>query len=470
MSAAAALLPGSAFARLWRSSTSRLLLTYGALFLAWSVVLVGVISWQTSSYLEGRVDRLVEQRASFLASVERARLPELLAATPALDPRGTTSFGLFDAAGRYLSGDIETLPAGLMPDGRIHALPQGVRRISGERSARTRGVALKLADGSVMVLARDYDFVDQLGTLIRDDFLWALSLIAVPGLLGGYLLGRGPLHRVLAIEAAIEPIRRGDLGARLPVSERHDELDMLATIVNRMLEEMERLLGEVKGVSDSIAHDLRTPLTRLRAQLHHLARDSGDAGTRGALLERCITDTDALLDRFRALLRISEIEDLQRRAGFRDVDVLETLRRAHELYAPLAEDHGLNLVLDTRPIPALHADPDLLFEALVNLISNGIKFTPTGGTVRLTARRDGAEVLIEVSDDGPGIAEEEREAVQQRFYRTQAGRQRPGFGLGLSIVAAVAKLHGYRFTIGAGEPHGARMQIHCPLPGTAHGP
>ena len=451
-----------AFSELWRSSVTRLILGYGALFVAWSIVLIGAISWETARYLENVVDQILQQRVHFLTSVERARLPELLAATTALDLRGVMSFGLFDPDNRYLMGDIDQLPPDLPIDGRVHALPHGVRRLSGQHSSRSRGVALRReVDELVLVLVRDYGTVDRVGSIIRGSLFWAMSLTLFPGLLGGFLLARGPLRRVRSIESAIEPIMRGDLRARLPVSTRRDELDMLAAIVNRMLDQIERLLGEVKGVSDSIAHDLRTPLTRLRAQLYRLQRDRLDSADGALLVERCVSETDALLDRFRALLRISELEDLHRRAGFGEVDLNDILRRVHELYAPLAEDKSLGFSLQIATVPPVHADPDLLFEAVTNLVSNAIKFTPPGGQVVLASGADQRGARIEVSDTGPGIAPGERAAVLQRFYRAQRGQQRPGFGLGLSIVAAIVKLHAFRLEIGANDARGARMTIHC---------
>ncbi|MBA8889903.1 signal transduction histidine kinase [Dokdonella fugitiva] len=447
----------------WRSSTKRLILVYGAFFVAWTVVLIGAIRWQTANYLDGIVDSILEQRLRYLSSVERAHLPALLAATTQLDLRGLMASGLFDAQGHYIAGDVDHLPDGLAIDGVVHPLPEGVQRISGERAGRMHAVALRLGDGSVMLLARDYRVVDQVGAIIRSGLLWALSLTLVPGLLGGYLLSRGPLRRVRDIETAIQPVMRGDLGARLPVSERRDELDMLAAIVNRMLEQIERLLGEVKGVSDSIAHDLRTPLTRLRTQLHRVQQLGGDGDPRNQLVERCIVEADALLDRFRALLRISELEDIGRRAGFGTVDVGETLRRVHELYAPLAEEKEIAFALEADAVPALRADGHLLFEAIGNLVDNAIKFAPRSGHVVLRAASEGGRVVIDVVDDGRGIPVDERDAVLHRFYRSAASGagDAVGHGLGLPLVAAIARLHGYEFSIGDNPPRGTRMRLWC---------
>jgi signal transduction histidine kinase len=461
MSAPAPAQPRDRLSERWRSSTTRLIVVYGAFFVAWTVVLAGVANWQISRYFDHVVDQILEQRAHYLASVERARLPALLAATSELDLRGAMSSGLFDAAGRYLSGDIDRLPPDLPADGAVHPLPGGVQRISGERGTRTRGVAVRLGDGSVMMLVRDYRVIDQVGVILRGGLLWALSLTLIPGLLGGFLLSRGPLRRVRGIETAIQPVMRGDLGARLPVSGRRDELDMLATIVNRMLEQIERLLGEVKGVSDSIAHDLRTPLTRLRAQLHRARQSSEADDPRSRLVEQCIVDADALLERFRALLRISELEDLRRRSGFGEVDAGETLRRVHELYAPLAEEKGVALMLRTEAPASLHADAHLLFEALANLVENAIKFTPTKGTVALRASGGERGARFDVFDSGPGIAPGEREAVLRRFYRASGSGGEHGHGLGLPLVAAIARLHGYRFEIADNDPCGTRATLYC---------
>ena len=454
----------------WRSATTRLIFIYGAFFVLWSVLLIGAVYWETSNYLERVVDEIVVQRAQYLKSIDRSRLPEALEATGALDLRGVMSLGLFAADGHRIDGNIDHPPADLPVDGLIHALPNGLQRSGDEQRQPARGLATRLPSGELLVLARDTRVIDQISVILRHALLWGLTLTVIPGLVGGFYLSRRPLRRVREIEAAIQPIARGDLGRRLPVSKRGDEVDMLAAIVNRMLGEIERLIGEVKGVCDSIAHDLRTPLTRLRAQLHRLKQ--GGAEDPGVTLERCISDVDSLLDRFRALLRISELEDLRRRAGFGRVDLAEILRQVHELYAPVAEDNGIVFRLEAGVQTCVHADPNLLFEAFSNLVANAIKFTPQGGKVCVRAVADVRGPRVDIVDSGPGIPAGEREAVLQRFYRSEGDREMmaQGYGLGLSIVSAIVRLHGYQLLIGANEGGGARVSVYCwndPLPTTA---
>jgi signal transduction histidine kinase len=329
-------------------------------------------------------------------------------------------------------------------------------------------VAIKVQDGRWLVLVRDNGSLFVVTRIILHALLWGISLTLIPGFAGWYLLRRRPLKRIRAIQAQAELIVAGDLTHRLPLSARRDELDMLAAIVNAMLDRIERLMHEVKGVCDNIAHDLRTPLTRLRAQLYRIRQQSDVDSTQAEALDQAIGETDTLMARFRGLLRISELEDRQRRAGFVQLDPHELLVELHDFYLPLAEDGGIRLELQQpAELPALHGDRELLFEALANLVGNGIKFTPEGGQVRISATQDEQGVQLAIEDSGPGIPEEERAAVLKRFYRSEEGHRHAGFGLGLSIVAAIVDLHGFGLEVGQSELGGARLVLHCPLTGLA---
>jgi signal transduction histidine kinase len=437
-------------AELSRISTVRLLPIYGVLFVLWSVLLVGWVQYDTMRYLSSVIDGLLHQRIHYLTHIDRASLPEAMAQTAAIDLQGFMLYGLFDQQGNKISGNIAQVPDGVSVDGVVHLLPGGARQEGAEEPVRARGVATKLATGETLILARRTSVMDQVNTIIYRSLLWGLSLTIIPGLIGGLWLARGPLRRIRTLESAAQPIMRGDLHQRLPVSARRDELDMLAGIVNSMLEEIERLMSEVKGVCDSIAHDLRTPLTRLRSQLHRMHREAGDDSAHGAMIGQAILDVDSLLDRFRALLRISELEDMHRRAGFTEVNLVKTIDHVREIYTPLAEDKHIAFSFEIAPhIPAVRGDPHLLLEAVSNIVDNAIKFTPAGGSIHLRLMYDDVDgARIDVIDSGPGIRSSEREAVLQRFYRGAcSSKDVSGSGLGLSIVAAIVKLHGFKLQI-----------------------
>jgi signal transduction histidine kinase len=269
------------------------------------------------------------------------------------------------------------------------------------------------------------------------------------------------MRRVADMRRVTTRIANGDLGERLPIGGR-DELDMLCHLVNHMLAEVERLMNEVKGACDGIAHDLRTPLVRLRLQLANLAervRDSGDE-TANKLVANARVEADSILDRFGAMLRISEIGALQRRSGF-DVVSLQTLvDELCDLYQPLAEEKSIKLRSRTEAVEPVHADRALLFEAFSNLLDNAIKFAPAGGdvSVELWSRRAGPQLVI--ADNGPGIPVSERNAVLNRFYRVEQTRHIPGTGLGLGIVSAIVRLHDFELRIG-GEDCGTTITIDC---------
>lgn len=448
----------------WRSTTARLILIYGAFFALWGGVVVGCIYWQAAGYLDRVSDDLIGRQADYFSMLDEPTRLRALNDYNTLETRRLNAWGVFNANGKYLSGTITMLPKKVVVDGVVSLLQQGVQRNDSADGqgmhGRVRAAAVRLHDGRVLLITRDTSIVDRIGAIILNALLWGLSVTVVPGLLGGWLLSRGPWRRVLAIQQATLPIMQGDLASRLPVGRRGDELDMLARIVNGMLDDIERLLGEVKGVCDNIAHDLRTPLTRLRARIYRLQQQFGADTPESEMLDACMIDTDSLLGRFKALLRISELENQSRRVGFADVDLVEILREVHALYLPLAEDRAQQLQLLVPASAPIHADRQLLMEAFSNLVGNAIKFTPPAGKVEIRARLAVDGPWVDVTDSGPGIAPDQRDAVIRRFYRTESSRSTAGSGLGLSIVSAIARLHGYPLEIGGNE-HGARLSLHC---------
>jgi signal transduction histidine kinase len=258
---------------------------------------------------------------------------------------------------------------------------------------------------------------------------------------------------------------RGRLGERLPVRGSGDELDKVSASVNRMLEMIEGLVEEIRGVGDSIAHDLRTPLARIRMKLERSRDESRTPAEFQAAADRAIVLLDHTLGVVGAILRIGEIEHGRRRAAFSEVDLSAILRDVAELYAPMSAEKSIQINVESSADARVDGDRDLLIEALGNLVDNAIKFAPPETDISLFLERRGPCALIRVTDHGPGIAEAERTRVLQRFYRLDKSRTVEGSGLGLSLVAAVIKLHGFTLRIGDADP-GCVIEIICPFPTT----
>ncbi len=245
------------------------------------------------------------------------------------------------------------------------------------------------------------------------------------------------------------------------MSRAGDEIDELAAIANRMMDEAERLMVQARTVGEGVAHELRSPLTRLRARLERAATGLDADDPRRALMETCVAEADVVLGRFAALLRIAALEARGRRVGLGPISVSGLVAQVGELFAPLAAERGVAFQAEADEGLEIEADGELLFEALCNLLDNALKFTPRGGHVRLGAHAGPTGVALVVADDGPGIAETERALVTKRFYRGQRHAAVPGHGLGLSLVAAVADLHGFALAFDDAKP-GAVVRITCP--------
>jgi signal transduction histidine kinase len=267
-------------------------------------------------------------------------------------------------------------------------------------------------------------------------------------------------RRVEEVNRRVQRIIAGDLKERLPHRNVDEPFSKLAVIVNGMLDEMETMINALAGVGNDIAHDLRTPLTRARLALERGRANATSLEQLQAATDKAIAGIDQSLTIITALLRLAEIENSRRSAGFSSVPLHEMLREVCDIYEPIAENKNIALRVHIEQDLNVRGDRDLLVEAVANLVDNAIKFTPDGGRVDMGLLRDDGRTIVRVTDTGPGISEEEREAVLRRFYRSDKMRNTPGVGLGLNLVVAIVKLHGFRLAIHPGP--GGRLEIICP--------
>lgn len=432
-----------------RTISFRTGLMFLGLFLFSFLALFGYIYWQTTLYLRAEADAALHRQAdnrSRLSNVDR--LQEILVHSRQ-DTDQRTPHSLFDAEGNHLAGAVKSLP-----EAKAFDRPEDYNWHKGEdRHRPIRFMLHRLDDGNILMVAQDAHDIHEFNELLVRAMISGGVLLLLVGLVGSIALGYFARRRLDALSHSISEIVKGDLSRRLPTRGNNDDVDRIAIVVNGMLDELERLMSEVKGVCDDIAHDLRTPLTRLMAGLERAQRRGVTADDYARTIDAALSEAGALLSTFRALLRISEIEDSARRSHFAPVDLNLVAADAAELFEPLAEERGISLGYVPSPnTPIISGDAQLLFDATCNLLDNAIKFSPDQGQVHLTIS-DGAEgISLRVCDNGPGIAEAEREAVLRRLYRAEAGRHTPGNGLGLSMVAAVARLHDMSLRIGDAQP------------------
>lgn len=430
-----------------------------------SLVLFAFVYWQTAAFMQGELDKVLRHEVRYAArdpGQATARIETWINE----DLHSVHFAGVFGADGTKLAGNLDTWPPDLPLDGEVRRIGMQVS-IAGRRLREDLwSAAMAMGDGTVVVVAHDTDEIDRAkATVIR-----ALGLALGPTLtfsiLGGILLAGRARRRLATTEAAVARVMRGDLRQRLPVGGAGDEFDRLAEDVNGMLDEIERLMEEVRGVGDAVAHDLRTPLTRLRLRLERGRAQARDLAELREAVDQGLVWIDQTLEMVTAVLRIGEIEHGRRCAAFGPVDLGLVASEATELFEPLAEEKGvaLSIVVDTGG-SSIEGDRSLIFEAVSNLLDNAIKFTPPGGSVRvgLVRRESDGTAVISVEDTGPGIGAGERDQVFKRFYRTERARQTQGNGLGLGLVAAIAKLHGFSLTVGDGRDGGCRFEVGCPM-------
>src|SRR6267154_1927034 len=441
-----------------RTTTFRWTLAVTGAFVLCTLVLFGFVYWQTAAYMTSSFDRLITGEVSLIAPDTPEHRLELVVNRLRDDPRRIRIAGLFGADTHRIAGNLESLPVGLAPDVPTDAT---VVRLDGQgrETQNVRLVVHPLPSGEVLAISRSNGEIEEIAEIVGR----ALGLGLLPAFalaVGiGMVLSLRALDRLTDVNRKIQRIVAGDLRERLPTRGSDDPFDQLAVSVNGMLGEIETLIHEIAGVGDDIAHDLRTPLTRVRVRLERGREHAATLGELRAAVDQAIAGLDQSLAIITALLRIAEIEHGRRLERFSEFGLAPVLREVGDLYEPIAEDKHVALTVEAADEATVHGDRDLLFEAVANLVDNAVKFTPEGGRVDLALFHRDGETVIRVSDTGPGIPETEREAVIKRFYRSDKSRSTVGLGLGLSLVAAIVNLHGFRFTIGCNP--GCTAEIVC---------
>jgi signal transduction histidine kinase len=439
----------TALGKLVRTTAFKLIAVYLVIFAFFAAGIIAYLARHTQQLVVEQITETVDAEVrSLQEQYELGGINRLVQVveTRALQP-GSNLYLVTTFAGAAIVGNVDVPTAVLTGAGWSEISYR--RQEPGETVRESRALVriFQLPGGFRLLVGRDFEERDRLREILARPARWAVVFIVVMGVAGGVFVARRVLKRIDAMTATGERIMAGDLSGRLPVVGSGDEFDRLASSLNAMLERIEALMAGLKHVSDNIAHDLKTPLTRLRNRVEEALRTASSERDYRAALEATIEESDGLIRTFDALLMIARAEAGEARAHMVDFDAAEVAKSVADLYEPLAEEKGMTLAVEADGALPVHGSRELVGQALANLVDNAIKhgaplLTGVVGEIRVAARRENDRALLTVSDRGPGIAEKDRGRVLERFVRLEESRTRPGAGLGLSLAAAVAHLHG----------------------------
>ena len=453
-------------AKTLRSTTFRLALLSIAGFGAIVIALFSYVYWSTTRFVLGRSEVSIEEELRTLRNTYDADGQSALIA--AIEQRMTHGrpqmvYLLVDGSFKPIAGNLAQWPTALKGSqewSEFRANPENSEENGAPKLFRARPE--DLPNGLRLFVGADVSDAAHFTNQIRVAYALAILFLFVLAAVASVTVTRRTVGRIESINATTKAIIESGLGKRIPVRGSQDEWDRLAQNLNSMLQRIEDLMAEVKQVSDNVAHDLRTPLTRLRGRLERAGAEMKTPDQVRSLITGAVADLDDVLRMFASLMRISQIETANQGQPRRLVNVGEIAAQVAELFDAAAETKGGRVeAVNKRPI-LISADRDLLFDALANLVDNAIKHGRCGGQVTISSEQRETEVLVAVADDGPGIPTDEHEHVFKRFYRLEQSRSKPGNGLGLSLVAAVARLHGARLTLSDNAP-GLCVRLHFPI-------
>ena len=465
----------SALGKLLRTTAFQLTLAYLLIFILFAVSLLGYFALNTRRLITEQITRTVNTEIGRLR--EQYNEAGIRGLVLVLDLRsrrpGSSLYLVTTPTGEGLAGNVGSLEPGVLD--HPGWLETSYRRIEAPDGVEHRALVqvVELPGGFRLLVGRDLEERERIYGIISNAGRWSFALVVVLGLAGGFFVSRRVLKRIDAMTDTANTIMAGDLGGRLPIAGTGDELDRLAGNVNAMLERIEALMRGLKEVTDNIAHDLKTPLTRMRNRCEQALRGEQGRDYRAAL-ESTIAESDDLIRTFDALLMIARAELGQARGNMDEFDAAEIARDVGELYEPLAEQKGLVLKIDAPAPAAVRGNRELVSQALANLVDNAIKYAGPDASkingaaaeILVKAGADGERITLSVADRGPGIPEADRGRVVERFVRLEQSRSEPGSGLGLSLASAVARLHGGELRLEDNRP-GLRSIIALPRAGPA---
>lgn len=467
----------TAFGKLIRTTAFRLTLVYLFLFALFAASLLGYFAWNTRRMITEQIAETVNSElADLTTTFQSGGIRGLASAVEgrALRP-GANLYLVTTPQGQGIAGNVASLAPGVMDKpGWAETFYKRLEEADVKDHFALVRVS-QLSGGFRLLVGRDLDERRRLFGIVARAAQWSVLIVIALGLAGGVFVARRVLRRIDAMTGTTQRIMAGDLSGRLPVGRSGDEIDRLAENLNVMLERIEALMIGLKEVSDNIAHDLKTPLTRLRNRAEEALAKSANESEYRAALERTIEESDGLIRTFNALLMIARAESGQARDNMTAFDAADIANGIQELYEPLAEDKGLTLSVDAQSA-TIHANRELVSQALANLVENAIKYgkpvepqaegdmADAAPDILIQARRDGDNVLLSVTDHGPGIPEADRARAVERFVRLEASRTQPGSGLGLSLASAVATLHGGELRLADSQP-GLRVTLVIPSRG-----
>ncbi|MCX5493104.1 HAMP domain-containing sensor histidine kinase [Kaistia dalseonensis] len=440
----------TALGKVVRTTAFKLSAMYFVVFSVFAVVFVGWISRETDAILTQQVKDSIEAEIGILA--DEGLRNGLTGIVAAIEQRsrapGASLYVITDSDGHVVAGNVTEVPPSLLKLSGLDPVTVPYKRLEADTGRHVAMVqVLPLPNGLRMLVGRDISEIERIRSVVGRAMVLGLGLLICLALLSWFFVSRRVLKRIDSVSATSRQIMAGDLSGRLEVTGTGDEFDRLAQSLNAMLDRIEHLLYGLKDVSDNIAHDLKTPLTRLRTRVEATLAGPERTEPYKAALEATIEESDQLIRTFNALLMIARIEAGSPDGAMGPIDMATIAAEVAELYEPVAEEAEVFLALSLEePLP-MTGSRELISQALANLLDNAIKYVKSGdereghGTVGVTARREGDEIVVSVRDNGPGIPAEDRERVLQRFVRLEKSRSQPGSGLGLSLVDAVTKLH-----------------------------